>query len=614
MTTRTEPRDVSSRRVLLIRTAPAVVEPEGRGLRFSGTGFEGLRTPGSAPWFDGHPPPSPVGGPSSDREIGRLTNAFWEPRAAGVLGTLALFPGGVTSAADRHRGLISSGSDRLSIRYYPIGDNAQVRANDGVVDVLRWGISHVASVGEPADVSAGDELGSADGYDLEVDIHWIDMEGDMTQPNFDLNSVLPDLTAAIAAGVRQGNAPTDTGAQAPEQMTAMLKIASSQPELYQPGALQELGFDLVLGKFANAEAFRDKLTSIQILHRPIGSGLSDPADAPYNLGAIMQGVLSGDFSDAGVELARSNDIKKASDLSGRLSAATVAIPRNLVSHSGDSGTGAAGTAIREVQGAFYDVGTPDSTDVVQFLTRLPGGPGLVKANAITLPQPTHTPEPTTDAGYPKTGDASAAGNELAPSILVDYLNATRLLNTIEPDYWDAVLQIVERRFSEQMNRGLVVGDGVNSPLENGMYGLAGVGSSANLSAAITTAIVESALSASVHVAGPDANRAIITTETNVATMRSLAQPAAVSALMAQTTSANGTDQVRDAKVFSCGFFPAGKTRRGVAGPWADVLLKQWDDSLYISRRDEAGISWLLVEMFWTVHVRHPALFHRFRED
>ena len=129
-----------------------------------------------------------------------------------------------------------------------------------------------------------------------------------------------------------------------------------------------------------------------------------------------------------------------------------------------------------------------------LLTRLPGGPGLVKANAVTVPQPGHVAEPTTDAGYTRTGDASAVGNELAPSLLVDYLNATRLLNTIEPDYWDAVLSIVSRRFDEQQNRALVVGDTSDSPLENGLYGLTGIGSTANLTAAITTTHVEAALS------------------------------------------------------------------------------------------------------------------------
>ena len=394
---------------------------------------------------------------------------------------------------------------------------------------------------------------------------------------------LPALTSAIAEGVKQGNAanePTDTNGLTPaDQLAKMLQVAGSQPELYKPGMLQELALDAAMGKGGSPEDFRAKLTSIQILPKPIASGLSDGEVSDYNLGAIMQGVLSGDFSNASKELSRSNEIRRHSEITGRLSPGTIAVPYSeLVSHSGDSGVGAVGTAVREIPGAFYDANTPDSTDLMPLLTRLPGGPGLVKANAVTVPQPGHLPEPTTDAGYARTGDASAVGNELAPSLLIDYLNATRLLNTIEPDYWDAVLSIVSRRFDEQQNRALVVGDTSDSPLENGLYGLTGIGSSANLTAAITTAIVEAALSASVHVAGPDANRAIVTTETNVGVMRTLAQPAAVAALMAQTTNENGSDQVRDAKVFSCGFFPDTKTRRGVAGPMADILLKEWDDA------------------------------------
>ena len=593
-------RDV--RRFRMISIAPTVVEPRSRRMIFDPLTFQGVM-PG-APLFADHLN-------SSDRVAGRVLSASIDRRLGAVLGDVEIYGDDIGAAAHVRR-LLNAGHKGSSIRH-----TGTVTPNlDGTNSVRDWAIAHLAIVGEGADATAGVLAADNDTAYFELTI-MPNTEGDnMTTPNpFDLDAALPALTAAIAQGVRQGNAPTDTGGLAPaDQMSKMLGIAVSQPEIYPKAAVAELALDAAMGKITSPEDFRAKLTSIQVISRPHGSGLSDPADEPYQLGSIMQGILSGDFSDAQVELARSNDIKKASDLTGRFSAATVAIPRNLVSHSGDTGTGAVGTAVREVQGQFYDNGTPDSTDLMPLLTRLPGGPGLVKANAITLPQPTHTPEPTTDAGYPKTGDASAAGNELAPSILVDYLNATRLLNTIEPNYWDAVLQIIERRFSEQMNLGLVAGDGVNSPLENGMYGLAGIGSSANLSAALTTTIVEASLSPSVHVAGPDANRAIVTTETNVATMRSLAQPAAVAPLLAQTTNQNGTDQVRDARVFSCGFFPAGKTRRGIAGPWADILLKMWDEALYISMRYEAGISWLLVEQFYTVWVRHPALFHRFRED
>ena len=194
------------------------------------------------------------------------------------------------------------------------------------------------------------------------------------------------------------------------------------------------------------------------------------------------------------------------------------------------------------------------------------------------------------------------------------MSLTRVLEVLEPEFEGSVLDVVLARFMEQMNRGIVVGDTTDSPLEDGLYGLADVGSSANLTAAITTAHVEAALSASVHVAGPDAGRAIITTATNVQTMRSLAQPAAVAALLAPTPAANGEDRVRDARVWTCGFFAAAKTRRGVAGPFSDILIKEWDQSVFVHRRYEAGINWLATEMYYDILVRHPELFYRFRED
>ena len=601
MTTPAEKRDI--RRFRMISVAPTIVEPRSRRLVFDPATFQGVR-PG-APLLADHVN-------ASGRVAGRVLTAWVDRNAGAVLGTVEIYPDNIEAAAHVRR-LLNAGHRGASIRHDGVVEPNPDRIGPNMV--RDWGIAHLAVVGEGADPTAG-QLSATDGtvyFDLEI----LAQEGDeMTQPNFDLATVLPQLSAAIAQGVREGNQATDTGGPAPaDQMTQMLQIALSQPELYARGAVAELALDAAQGLIASPADFRAKLESIHINPRPIAAGLSDAEVSDYNLGAIMQGVLSGDFSNASKELSRSTEIKRKSEIVGRLSAGTVAIPFNeLVSHSGDSGTGAAGTAVREVQGEFYDVGTPDSTDILPLMTRLPGGPGKMLVNAVTVPQPGHIAEPTGDTGYAKTGDASAVGNELAPSILVDYLNATRLLNTIEPDYWDAVLSIVSRRFDEQQNKSIVVGDTSDSPLENGIYGLANIGSTANLSAAITTAIVEAALSASVHYAGPDANRVIVTTETNVATMRTLAQPAAVNALMAQTTNQNGSDMVRDARVFSTNFFPAAKTRRGIAGPMSNVLLKEWDDSLYVSMRYEAGIAWLLVEKFWTIWVRHPALFYRFREN
>ena len=437
----------------------------------------------------------------------------------------------------------------------------------------------------------------------------------MTQPNFDLNTALPLLTSAIAEGVKQGNAATDTGGPAPaEQMSKMLAIAISQPELYAKGAVAELALDAAMGLITSPVDFRAKLESIQIISRPQASGISDAEMSQYNLSAVVKSIMANDMSGMSKELSLSNEIRRGSEVASRLSPDAIAVPLNqLASHSGTTGDGASGTGIQELTDAFYDSGTPDSADILPFLTELPSGPGIIKPVALSAPQPGHVGEPL-DAGYGKTGDATGVGSEMRPHLLVDYMSLTRVLQVLEPEYEGALLEVVLRRFMEQQNRAIVVGDTADSPLPDGLYGLADVGSSGNLNSAISVTNVEMALSASVHVASPQAGRAIITTPENVQTLRSLAQPAAVAALMSPTPAMNGEDRVRDARVFTTNFFPSGKTRRGITGPFSDILLKNWDGAVYVSRRYEGGINWLLTELFWDAKVRHPELFYRFRED
>ena len=214
----------------------------------------------------------------------------------------------------------------------------------------------------------------------------------------------------------------------------------------------------------------------------------------------------------------------------------------------------------------------------------------------------------------KTGDAVGVGTDMTPHLLVDFLLMTRVLQVLEPEFEGNVLEIVMRRVMEAQNRALIVGDTANSPFENGLYGHAGIGSSADLTAVVETDDIEAALAASVHVAGPGAGRAIITSATTVTAMRQLAQPAAVSALMSPTPAENGMDMIRDCRVFTTDFFPAANPYRGVVGPWADCLMKEWDGAMYVSRRYEAGINTLLIELFWDARIMHPELFYRFRED
>ena len=590
MTTPAEKRDI--RRFRMISVAPTMWLSRAVVVWYlTRQTFQGVR-PG-APLLADHVN-------ASGRVAGRVLTAWVDRNAGAVLGTVEIYPDNIEAAAHVRR-LLNAGHRGASIRHDGVVEPNPDRVGPNMV--RDWGIAHLAVVGEGADPSAG-QLSANDGtvyFDLEI---MPNTEGDeMTQPNFDLNAALPLLTDAIAAGVRQGRAATDTDEPAADQMSKMLQIAASQPELYDKAGLSELALDAVMGKLTSADDLRNKLTSIHIIPKPIAAGMSDAEVSEYDLNAIMRGVLTGDLSGASKEVSRSDEIKAKSELKGRLSPDAIAIPLDcLASHSGTTGAGASGSAIQEINAMYYDSGVPDSTNVLPMLTRLPDRPGIAKAVAITAPQPGHVPEPG-DSGFSKTGDAVGEGFDMHPHLLVDYMALTRVLEVLEPEFEGSVLTVVLNRFMEQMNRGLVVGDTANSPLENGLYGLADVGSSANLAAALTTANVETALATSVHVAGPDAGRAIITTPENVQTLRSLAQPSAVSALMSPTPAMNGEDRIRDARVWTSDFFPDTKTRRGVVGPFSDILIKEWDQSVFVHQhRYEAGvISWLLRrEMYWTI--------------
>ena len=597
----TPKRDI--RRFRMVSLSPVVIEPNNRRLAFDGQSFRGP-TP-SAPVLADHVN-------ATGRVAGRVLSAWADRRTGSILGDIEIYPDNIEAAAHVRR-LLAAGHRGASINFD--ADRRQPNL-DGTTGIFDWAIAHLAIVGQGADPTAGPVELSTDGTSAMFNLEILAQEDDMTTPNpFDLNAALPLLTSAIAEGVKQGNAATDTGGPAPaEQMSKMLAIAISQPELYAKGAVAELALDAAMGLITSPMDFRAKLESIQIISRPQASGLSDAEVSQYDLNAVVQGIMANDMSGMSKELSLSNEIRRGSDVVSRLSPDAIAIPLNeLASHSGTTGDGASGTAIQELTDAFYDSGTPDSTDILPFLTELPSGPGIIKPVAITAPQPGHVVEPL-DAGYGKTGDATGVGSEMRPHLLVDYMSLTRVLQVLEPEYEGAVLEVVLRRFMEQQNRAIIAGDTTDSPLPDGLYGLADVGSSGNLNSAISVANVEAGLSASVHAASAQSGRAIVTTPENVQTLRSLAQPAAVSALMSPTPAMNGEDRVRDARVFTTNFFPTAKTRRGITGPFSDILLKNWDGAVYVSRRYEGGINWLLTELFWDVKVRHPALFYRFRED
>lgn len=661
------PASSNSRRVRLIGTAPEVIEPNGRRMRFSGPGFQGLRTPGSAPWIDRHA--KPLVDSTSDDEIGRLTDAHWSPDRGAVVGTLTLFPPGTTSAADRQRRLLAQGSDRLSIRYVPVGDRGQVRADDGALDVLAWQISHVASVGEPADVYAGDEMSVADGsYELSVVIDWGE-EVIMPEPAQDLNQLATALPGMIADGIAAGFARQEQArreaesaaaaelerqAQAQriadlesrlhaaenlepepeepepepepeepeepepdaEQLNALLDIAASQPEFYSPEELTRLRMDVAQRLIPDGAALRAKLESIHINPKPIAPGLSNEGD--YSIERALRSIAHGDLSMAPVEHARSNDILGATNMAystGRGSGMAIpmsAIREQRVDPSFDLATRVSTGAMASQNAEelviddlveYYRADIPDPLEILPLIPRVASRPGDPRFVRITTPTPGTVAEPgvrpaatdhSVDAdahagvtqGYAETGDSSTADHSMGPQILAVYTSMTRLADVQSPMFMSQVMSILMNKMDEVRNEqvidALYARTDANRNLDHSRV-------SAELTAAYTVTQMDAAIDNSwryENLAG--ANRAVVTTVAGRSTLRNLANPTAVGRYSDGMT-------VRGLPIHATGHLAR---HQAVVGPFGLLRMKEWDGSVYVSSRYEAGIQYMLLELFW----------------
>ena len=533
-----------------------------------------------------------------------MTDAHWNQRAGGILGTLTLFPQGVTSAADRQRGLVDAGSDRLSIRYVPIGEEGQVRGPDGALDVLQWGISHVASVGEPADVQAGDELGTGDGFNLEVEVHWLPEEEDMTTLQID-PQVLAD---AVAAGVRAARVDEPE----PDRLQTMLAVVATQPELYNGQALGRLALAVAAGTITDPDALQRGLEDALIPHTPSAPGLTDGPGHGAGYATLLADWWGGK-SLKGDAWRYSESILDASEVSSLAAPGAIPLPlasiadmrQNLVS---TTATTSAGDAILEMAQAIYDKSVRDPLDLWDQTTVLPGGSGEVKLTEVTLPTPTFVAEPTTDSGYARTGDATADANLLKPKLLIAYLNISRLMDVSAPEFWTAVAMMSEVAMMERLNQGLL--ETINTDAPVGMYNFTGVGTSANLTTDPDVDAVDAALGASLYL--PEGNRRMVVQNGVWRSLQGTARVAGVSPLVQPTPGPYGS--IDDVPLLVSKLWTDAKPYRGIVGPWQDIISRLWDGALYVSRRYEAGVNWLLLEAFADWRPRHAGQFHRFRQD
>ena len=170
------------------------------------------------------------------------------------------------------------------------------------------------------------------------------------------------------------------------------------------------------------------------------------------------------------------------------------------------------------------------------------------------------------------------------------------------------MTVAMARARELLALQLLTGDGTGNNIE-GLYNNSDVGSSANLVSGvsdITVAIIEAALQASFQ--SPPAGRRIICSPGAAAQMRTLARPSAVDSLV----EADGT--INNVPVMETGAFGSRKPARAVVGPVGDLLVKQWDNAIFVSREYRAGNYWLSVEMFANAAPAHPARWHRLRQN
>ena len=121
----------------------------------------------------------------------------------------------------------------------------------------------------------------------------------MTTPNpFDLATALPALTSAIAEGVRQGNAATDTGGPAAaDQMSAMLQIAASPARALPAGRVAGFGPGPGDGQGRHSGGLPGQTVfNPDTIPSPSPWRQSDAEVSQYDLQAVMAGrTQSGDY-------------------------------------------------------------------------------------------------------------------------------------------------------------------------------------------------------------------------------------------------------------------------------------------------------------------------------
>ena len=381
--------------------------------------------------------------------------------------------------------------------------------------------------------------------------------------------------------------------------------------------------------------FASKIKSLTINPEPVAPNKSEPSDG-YSMARVGEYLRYGVEKLAAYEIDRSLEIVRKSDLNPYLSNG-IAIPmEEIAKNSGyitssfqnsfdatyemaSASTAGGGntdisTAIGQTFLEFYRSDLPDPLDIMDRVTRVPGRPGNELLIAITSPQPGQVAEPG-DGGYAKTGDASSARKEIDPTIMALKTPITRLANVQSPGFFDAVFSIASQKFDEEMSKQVVAGGnfGANAANRRGIYNHPSVGNTGGVgsttvanAAAVTVAVMDAALNQSFKSENRQgSNRTIIVSPQVRDVLRNLSR-----ANMSNPYVVN--DVINGVAILATQIFGA-KVARGIVGALAEVYLKTWDDAVYVTRREQDGILWLVMEMFWNYILRHQDQFHRLHQ-
>lgn len=399
----------------------------------------------------------------------------------------------------------------------------------------------------------------------------------------------------------------------------MLSIATSMPDQYKAQELMELGLEAAEGNLG-LDDFKEKLRSVQINPKPLAPNEDNPM-GDYKLERVLQSLVLGRDSVAPAEIEVSNQILLHGSV-GLAAPGTIAIPTSMIDEQlpkqldsqmqAQLATQIASGGTDNIDGGYpnpyyeyYRSDIPDPFNVVPLVTQLPGGPGNPNFVAISVPKPAMVAEPG-DTGYAKTGDSSTAETNLTPLVLVVKTAMTRLVSAQAPNYLSQVLAILLDRMQEVQTEQILTGSGASNQAA-GLYGLTGVSNTDLSGAVLTPDVCDAALRSSWQYAS-DPTRRIVISPTNYDVIRKTAEVTGISPYVVNQA-------VRGTPIALTEAMATGsKPERGMVGPFSEVRMKRWDNSVFVSRRREDGVDWLVAELFWNFNIRRPALFHRFQED